>query len=139
IITAVRTWQTADEPQIVANFVATLNQLGYSRPRLKLLPTLQIGAERTRSCGYAEADRITPEMWDGFDASQLVCHNSRVVSDRGVHVCPILLESPESLLGQTLAESLAPFELSHGACFTCYQFGSICSNASSAPAARIDR
>ncbi|EAQ79906.1 radical SAM protein [Blastopirellula marina] len=132
IITAVRTWSDADEPHIVAEFMQALKEIGYARPRIKLLPTLQIGAEESRSCGYADHDRITPEMWAGFDATQLVCEHSRVVSDRGVHVCPILIESPDSLLGQTLAQSLAPFEVSHGACFTCYQFGSICANPSSA-------
>jgi hypothetical protein len=55
------------------------------------------------------------------------------VTDRGVHVCPILIELPDSLLGQTLAESLRPFALAHGACTTCYQHGAICSNASSQP------
>ena len=36
-----------------------------------------------------------------------------------------------SALGETLAESTVPFALSHGACYTCYQYGAICSNASS--------
>ncbi|UUO08506.1 radical SAM protein [Blastopirellula sp. J2-11] len=139
IITAVRTWSDAAESHIVAEFVHALKEIGYARPRIKLLPTLQIGAEESRSCGYADHDRITAEMWAGFDSTQLVCENSRVVSDRGVHVCPILIESPDSLLGKTLAQSLRPFEVSHGACFTCYQFGSICANPSSAPATGKDR
>ncbi|TWT31694.1 radical SAM protein [Blastopirellula retiformator] len=132
IITAVRTWPDAEEAEVVANFAAVLRDIGYTRPRIKLLPTLQLGAEETRSCGYGQHDRITAEMWAGFDATQLVCEHSRVVSDRGVHVCPILVEAPDSLLGETLAESLRPFPLAHGACFTCYQFGSICANPSTA-------
>lgn len=139
IITAVRTWEEQDELQIVAEFVQALRAIGYARPRLKLLPTLQIGAEAERSSGYGEHDRITTEMWEGFDASKLVCEQSRVISDRGVHVCPILIESPDSLLGKTLDESLRPFELTHGACFTCYQFGSICANPSSASSSGKDR
>lgn len=139
IITAVRTWEEQDELQIVAEFVQALRAIGYARPRLKLLPTLQIGAEAERSSGYGEHDRITTDMWEGFDASKLVCEQSRVISDRGVHVCPILIESPDSLLGKTLDESLRPFELTHGACFTCYQFGSICANPSSASSSGKDR
>ncbi|MCC9604885.1 radical SAM protein [Blastopirellula sp. JC732] len=132
IITAVRTWPDDEETEVVARFAQVLRDIGYARPRIKLLPTLRLGAEESRSCGYGEHDRITAEMWEGFDATKLVCEQSRVVSDRGVHVCPILVESPDSLLGQTLAESLRPFSVSHGACFTCYQFGSICANPSTA-------
>ena len=38
----------------------------------------------------------------------------------------------DSLLGQTLAKSRQPFAIQHGACSTCYQYGAICSNVSSA-------
>jgi len=131
IITAARTWPDEDETRVVGQFVKTLREAGYDRPRLKILPTLKLGAEEQRTSGYATSERITHEMIDGFDRSQLVCEHSRIVTDRGVHVCPILIDSPDSLLGQSLRESTAPFEMKHGACFTCYQFGAICSNASS--------
>ena len=108
-----------------------LHEAGYSRPRLKILPTLHLGAEEKRTHGYLESERITDEMLVGYDMSQLICNQSRIVTDRGVHVCPILIDSPDSLLGQTLEESKASFPLSHGACYTCYQYGAICSNVSS--------
>ena len=91
---------------------------------------LQLGAEVTRSGPYAEGDRITEEMLVEFDRSQLICDHSRIVSDRGIHVCPILIESPDSLLGENLAEADRSFSLEHGACWTCYQHGAICSNPS---------
>jgi hypothetical protein len=103
----------------------------WERPRLKILPTLQIGAEENRTHGYREEERVTPDMLDGYDQSQLVCQHSRIVTDRGIQICPILIESPDSVLGQTLAESLRPYTIQHGACWTCYQFGAICSNPSS--------
>jgi hypothetical protein len=103
---------------------------GYSRPRLKLLPTLLLGAEAQRTRGYGALERVEPWMLEGFDRSTLLCDHSRLVSDRGVHVCPILLEAPDGLLGQTLSEAARPIALSHGACFTCYQHGSICANPS---------
>jgi len=131
IITAARTWPDEDDQHVVGQFVKTLREAGYERPRLKLLPTLKLGAEEQRTSGYVAGERITHEMMDDFDHSQLVCEHSRIVTDRGVHVCPILIESPDSLLGQTLHESTTPFEMKHGACFTCYQYGAICSNASS--------
>jgi len=134
IITATRVWPHERDQEIIGRFIEVLKSAGYSRPRLKLLPTLQIGAEEARTRGYALADRVTVDMLDGYDTSQLVCEHSRIVTDRGVHVCPILIESPDSLLGQSLAESLVPYAIQHGACTTCYQHGAICSNASSLPA-----
>lgn len=132
IITATRTWSDAEEQQVVSQFVATLKLAGYERPRLKVLPSLQIGAEAERTHGYRESERVTRRMMKGFDASQLVCEHSRVITDKGVYVCPILIEAEDANLGDSLAESAQPYALSHGACYTCYQYGAICSNASSA-------
>ncbi len=132
IITATRTWADAEEQQVVGKFVDMLGQAGYERPRLKILPPLQMGAESERTQAYRESERVTRRMMKGFDASQLVCEHSRVVTDRGVYVCPILLESPDANLGSSLAEASQPYHLKHGACYTCFQYGAICSNASSA-------
>ncbi len=131
IITAARTWPDEQEREVVGRFVRVLQDAGYSRPRLKILPTLRIGAEQQRTCGYDETERVTQDMMTGYDRSQLVCEHSRIVTDRGVHVCPILIESPDALLDQTLAAAGSPYTIQHGACFTCYQYGAICSNASS--------
>ncbi len=131
IITAARTWPIEDDQPVVGRFERMLKASGYTRPRLKILPTLQLGAEADRTCGYRSSERVTPEMLAGFDIRQLVCEHSRIVTDRGVHVCPILIESPDSLMAEHLAEAAAPFKLRHGACFTCYQYGAICSNPSS--------
>jgi molybdenum cofactor biosynthesis enzyme MoaA len=130
IITAARTWPEGQDQRVVGQFAAVLRRAGYERPRLKVLPTLRLGAEEQRTGGYLPDERVTREMLEGFDRSQLVCHHSRIVTDRGVHVCPILIESPDSVLGQTLAEAHRPFTLLHGACYTCYQYGAICANPS---------
>jgi hypothetical protein len=113
--------------------------LGYARPRLKILPTLRLGAEETRTCGYAEDERVTADMLNDFDTSAFVCEHSRIVTDRGVHVCPILIESTESFMGDTLAETLRPFPIVHGACWTCYQYGAICTNPSGGSRRLADR
>ncbi|MEK6247036.1 MAG: radical SAM protein [Planctomycetales bacterium] len=137
IITAARTWPEEDDQQVVGNFVEMLRRAGYDRPRLKILPLLRLGAERQRTCGYSDSERISVEMMTDFDEAELICEHSRVVSDRGIHVCPILIESPDSVLGQSLAEAAeASYQLNHGACYTCYQYGSICSNPSSVVKAR---
>ncbi len=132
IITATRTWSDEDEQQVVGQFVATLKLAGYERPRLKILPPLQLGAEAERTQGYRETERVTRRMMNGFDTSQLVCEHSRVITDKGVYVCPILIESTDANLGDSLNEATQPYALNHGACYTCFQYGAICSNASSA-------
>ncbi len=129
IITAVRTWEFADDASVLEAFMNVLRERGYARPRIKLLPTLQMGAEVQRTSGYSDNDLVTREMMEGFDESLLVCNSARIVTDRGVHVCPILIESDDSLLGQTLESALRPFPLGHGACTTCYRYGAICSNS----------
>ena len=130
IITAARTWPFEEEEEVIGRFVEMLNDSGYARPRLKILPTLQLGAEEGRTHGYDESERLEPWMLEDYDTSQLICQHSRMVTDRGVHVCPILIEADDSLLADSLAESMTPYVLSHGACLTCYQYGAICSNPS---------
>ena len=133
IITAARTWPDEREQEVVGQFVGMLRERGYTRPRLKILPTLKLGAEEERTAGYRTSERVTADMLEQIDNSQLVCEHSRMVTDQGVYVCPILIEAPDARLGDSLAESTQAFPLAHGACFTCYQYGAICSNASSSP------
>lgn len=132
IITMAQTWDDADAARIYEQMRQGLLDLGYTRPRIKLLPSLKLGAEIQRSRGYRDDERITPGMMCGFDESNLICSNSRIVTDRGVHVCPILIEQPDSLLGRDLKEACrADYALRHQACYTCWLSGAICSNASS--------
>lgn len=131
IITMTRVWDDAEDSAVLDQFREVLRQHGYDRARLKVLPRLQLGAEANRTCGYSAADRVTAEMLVGYDTSQLVCQHSRVVTDRGIAVCPILIDSHEAILGQTLADANRGFAIAHGACATCYQFGAICTNPSS--------
>ncbi len=128
IITAVQTWSDQEGEEIYQGFVRMLKGLGYTRPRIKLLPVLRIGAEIARTRGYLHDERVSEEMMVGYDTSQLLCSSSRMVTDRGVHVCPILIAESDSCLGQTLAEAMVAYPLRHQACYTCYLHGAICSN-----------
>ena len=128
IITMTQTWDDSESLTILENFRDVLRDHGCDRPRLKILPRLKIGAEESRTEGYQDTERITQPMMEEFDRDQLLCHHSRVVTNRGVYVCPILLESPDARMGTTIRDSLLPFSLSHGACYTCYQYGAICTN-----------
>ncbi len=131
IITMTRVWEESQDQEILGRFRDVLLQHGYQRPRLKLLPRLLLGAEANRTCGYSSGDRITAEMLDGYDITQLVCQHSRVITDRGIAVCPILIDSPDAILGDTFHEASRGFAVTHGACATCYQYGAICTNPSS--------
>src|SRR5262249_45220006 len=128
-----------DEARLFQGFVELLKANGYDRPRIKILPVLRLGAEVERERGYHADERVTPEMMRDFDLGHLVCSHSRIVTDRGVYVCPILIEAPDARLGDTLAEAMRPFALRHHACFTCYQYGPIGSNVRRGGGARRAR
>jgi molybdenum cofactor biosynthesis enzyme MoaA len=133
IITVTRTRDDENDNTLFEGFVRLLKANGYDRPRVKILPILRIGAEEERLRGYRDEERVTPEMMEGFDRGQLVCNHSRMVTDRGIYVCPILIDAPDARLGNTLTQALGSYPLRHHACYTCYQYGTICSNASSTP------
>jgi len=109
-----------------ARFLRRLRELGVDRPRLKVLPLWRLGAEALRTAGYLpgallEEDGVTPE---GLE--KLQCASGRMVTSRGVYVCPLLIDVPGARMGATLDETLRPFVLSHGACVTCYVSGVTC-------------
>jgi AdoMet-dependent heme synthase len=131
ILTVTRTKDEQDDGELFDGFVRLLKNLGYARPRIKILPTLRIGAEAQRQRGYRDEERVTQHMMENYDQNLLVCSHSRMVTDRGVYVCPILIEATDARLGPTLAEAQRPFAIKHHACYTCYQYGALCSNASS--------
>lgn len=130
IVTVARTGDDQDEAGLFDDMVRLLRSIGCARPRIKIMPTLRIGAEVQRHRGYFDDEIVTAEMMESFDRSTLLCDHGRIVSERGVHVCPILVEAPDSVLGRTLAEADRPYPLKHRACFTCYQHGALCSNPS---------
>lgn len=107
-------------------FFALLRSLGIDRPRVKILPVFQIGAEAERSGAYQSWQRLreadAPE--GGWD--HLQCSSCRMVTDQGVWVCPILVNEPGAKMGETLADTLGPFTLDHPACWTCHVYGVSC-------------
>ena len=131
IITAMRSWPIERDEAELNGFKTSLTNIGYGYPRIKLLPSLKIGQEALRDHGYSDHDYITKSMMVGYDSSQLICSNSRIVSARGVHVCPILVDQSDSILGTRLPSAKKSFELRYQACLTCYRYGALCSNASS--------
>jgi len=107
-------------------FLELIRSFGFQRPRLKVLSLFQIGAEEQRTRAYEGWERLTREMMTDEDAATLQCSSCRLVSSKGVYVCPILIEEPEARMGGTLGETLKPFPLKFGACHTCWVDGVTC-------------
>lgn len=129
IVTCMRSWPEEETGPVLEAFRTLLAGVGYRRARIKILPPLQMGAEAERTGSYRPHERVTRAMMEGFDTDLLLCSRSRLVTARGVWVCPILLDHEEGRLGETLAEAAeAPAVLSEPACWTCYRSGAICSN-----------
>ncbi len=129
IITVARTWGDAEDIEIRERFHEFLRMgAGLARPRVKVLPLFRVGRETGRSRGYAAEERLGEEHMRGFDPWILQCSSSRMVTSRGVYVCPILIDSPDARMGRTLRETLRPFPLAHGACYTCWATGASCRN-----------
>ncbi|HVR43782.1 MAG TPA: radical SAM protein [Thermoanaerobaculia bacterium] len=109
-----------------ARFLDLIRSFGFSRPRLKVLPLFRIGAEQTRTRAYESWERLDRTELSEADASVLQCSTCRMATSKGVYVCPILIETPEARMGASIAETLRPFELKHGACWTCWVDGVSC-------------
>ncbi|MCS7166593.1 MAG: radical SAM protein [Gemmatales bacterium] len=131
IVTVTHVDETLSAEQLYYRFVAMLQEQGYDRPRVKILPLLRLGAEVQRTRSYLPQERVTKEMLENFELDHLLCRHARVVTDRGVYVCPILLEAADARLGDDLTSSLSSFALRYQACYTCYLYGTICANTSS--------
>lgn len=107
-------------------FLELIRSFGFSRPRLKVLSLFRIGAEETRSRAYESWERLTQESLTNEEAAVLQCSSCRMVTSKGVYVCPILIEEPQARMGDTLAETLTSFPLDYGACHTCWVDGVTC-------------
>jgi len=126
VITVTEVCREATTDSGKEKFFALLRAMGIERPRLKVLPVFQIGAEAERGGAYESWQRLkegdVPE--GGWD--HLQCSGCRMVTDQGVWVCPILVNEPSAKMGETLADTLGAFPLAHSACWTCHVYGVSC-------------
>ena len=123
VTTAAEGVETADGRR---RFLELMRTFGIQKPRLKVLSLFRIGAEETRTRAYADWERISTDMLSGGDVATLQCSSGRMVTSRGVFVCPILIEEPAARMGETLGETLRAFPLRYGACHTCWVDGVTC-------------
>lgn len=105
-------------------FFDLLTEIGVSKPRLKVLPLFHIGAEADRGGAYADWQRLVDG--DAREWGHLQCSSSRMVTGRGVWVCPILVNHAEARMGAEIADALGSFPLAHQACWTCHVQGATC-------------
>jgi MoaA/NifB/PqqE/SkfB family radical SAM enzyme len=107
-------------------FLDVIRGFGFDRPRLKVLPLFRIGAEEKRTRAYEDWERLSGDALSETEAAVLQCSSCRMVTSKGVYVCPILIEEPAARMGDTLAGTLHPFPLRYGACHTCWVDGVTC-------------
>ena len=107
-------------------FLGWMRSIGLSQPRLKVLSLFRIGAEESRERGYAPSETLRGRTLAEEELERLQCSTGRMVTSRGVYVCPILLDEPSARMGTTIAETLRPFPLRFSACYTCHAYGVTC-------------
>jgi sulfatase maturation enzyme AslB (radical SAM superfamily) len=126
VVTATEVYDENGSPQGKDRFFALLRSLGIDKPRLKLLPLFRIGAEAGRAGAYESWQRLGESEGDEIGWNHLQCSSSRMVTDQGVWVCPILVNEPSARMGPALADALGPASLGHPACWTCHVYGVSC-------------
>jgi molybdenum cofactor biosynthesis enzyme MoaA len=107
-------------------FLDFLRSIGLPQPRLKIMPLLRIGAEEQRLRAYESWETLKGRELTADEAGVLQCTGCRMVTSKGVYVCPILIDAPDAKMGETLADTLRPFTLKHRACYTCHEYGLSC-------------
>lgn len=126
VITVTEVCREAATDSGKGKFFELLQAMGIERPRLKILPVFQIGAEAERGGAYEGWQRL--RVGDAPDGSwdHLQCSGCRMATGQGVWVCPILVNEPSGKMGETLTDTLGSFPLEHPACWTCHVYGVSC-------------
>ena len=126
VITVTEACQGALSSEGRARLIGFLRECGLEQPRLKVMPLLRLGAEATRTRAYEEWESLRGRTIHAEEAAALQCSSCRMVTAKGVYVCPILIDYPGARMAGTLAGALRPFALEYPACFTCHEQGLSC-------------
>jgi molybdenum cofactor biosynthesis enzyme MoaA len=126
VITVTTAAEGVEQGEGRTRFLGLIRGFGFARPRLKVLPLFRIGAEETRTHAYETWERLTSDSLSDEESATLQCASGRMITSKGVYVCPILIEEPTARMGETLADTLRPFGLKYGACHTCWVDGVTC-------------
>ena len=107
-------------------FKEFLKSLDVSQPRLKILPGFLLGRLAENLRNYSDDEHVTEKCFEDYDITNLQCSTSRMATETGVYVCPILVDKGQARMGNKIEETLRPFPLSHSACYTCRVTGMTC-------------
>ena len=107
-------------------FLDWMRSIGISRPRLKVLSLFRIGSETRRLRAYQPWESLRGRELTAEELEKLQCSSCRMVTSRGVYVCPILIDEPAARMGEHLRETLRPWELRYPSCHTCHVYGVTC-------------
>ena len=126
VVTVTDAFEDAATPEGRQRLLEWMRSIGLDRPRLKVLSLFRIGAEASRQRAYERWETLEGRTLTTEELERLQCSSCRMVTSRGVYVCPILLDEPEARMGASLAETLRPFPLAFASCFTCHAYGVTC-------------
>ena len=126
VLTVTEVYRESGSAEGKERFFDLLRGLGLTKPRLKVLPVFQIGAEAERSRAYESWQRLRESDQPETHWDHLQCSSCRMVTEQGVWVCPILVNEPRARMGERLSDTLQPFPLDHPACWTCHVYGVSC-------------
>ena len=130
ILSVTRTWEEESDSEMESKFIEFLRKSGVMQPQIKILPGFLLGQLAENERDYSQDEYVTEKCFEDFDITQLQCATSRMATGEGVYVCPILVDNPAARMGDTLADTLRPFPLSHSACYTCRVTGMTCKSSS---------
>ena len=109
-------------------FKSLVRSLNAPQVRLKKLPLVLLGRCAELIIPYYENERVTEKCFDNYSMDNLQCTTSRIVTSKGVFVCPILINDPQAWMGWTLKDSLGSYTMESPACYTCRTSGLTCKN-----------
>jgi hypothetical protein len=83
-------------------------------------------AEEQRLRAYDRGNPARPAPHAGRVGEGSSAPPCRMVTSKGVTSVPILIDEPRARMGDSLAETMRPFELAFSSCFTCHEHGVTC-------------
>ncbi len=130
ILTIFRNWSENELESTLARFSSLLEDIGVpvDKQRVKILPPLRIGREADRNRPYTERELFTEQCFVNYDYDNLQCSHSRIASENGLWVCPILINEKGAFMGYNLKEASQLFQMTYMACWTCRMEGMNCAN-----------
>jgi MoaA/NifB/PqqE/SkfB family radical SAM enzyme len=126
ILTITRNWEEVKDTEMEEKFLSFLKSLNIDQPRIKILPEFLLGRLAENKRNYSNNEHVTEKCFEDYDITNLQCSTSRMATQTGVYVCPILVDKNEARMGDSIKETLRPFPLSHAACYTCRITGMTC-------------